>query len=48
MMLTFLLSCVAEHRAEGGSRELEAGAPGETAASRQSPVSPQVLIIIIY
>lgn len=46
--LNSLLSCVAEHRAEGGSRELEAGAPRETAAFGQSPVSPHILIIIIY
>lgn len=38
------LSSVSEHWAEGGSGKLEAGAPGETAASWQSPVSPQVLI----
>lgn len=38
-----LLSCVAEHRAESGSRELEAGAPGETAAFGQSTVRRQFL-----
>ena len=30
---------VPEHRAEGGGGELETGAPGETAASGQGPVS---------
>lgn len=31
--VTVMLSSVAEHRAEGGGGKLEAGAPGETAAS---------------
>lgn len=35
----FCSSLVPEHRAEGGGGELEAGAPGETAASGQGPVS---------
>ena len=32
-------SLVPEHRAESRGGELEAGAPGETAASGQGPVS---------
>lgn len=47
LLISYLTaSSVAEHRAEGGSRELEAGASGETGPSGQSPVSPQICIRI--